>query len=145
MAMRSVANQNGALGLCNPGLQWITPDQFIVHQTLFGCHIYYIVPNLRESRLIQIMMDVFFSPADGPRSLARSQLLHLPDGGVNSGYAIFRAYFDVPDRFKGYPSLQDFITEDEDVVRFWVGRDMHGFIYTWNKGRCVANSSVIRQ
>ncbi|KAF1841293.1 salicylate hydroxylase [Cucurbitaria berberidis CBS 394.84] len=85
----------------------------------------------------KILGDVLIA-ADGPRSLARSQLLKLPEGRVNSGYAIFRAYFEVSDSFKSNPALEELAKEDEDVVRFWVGRDMHGFIYTWNKGRDCA-------
>lgn len=28
--------------------------------------------------------------------------------------------------------------DDEDTTKFWVGPDMHGFIYTWKQGRCVS-------
>jgi flavin-dependent dehydrogenase len=89
----------------------------------------------------EILGDVVIA-ADGPRSLARSQLLHLPEGRVNSGYAIFRAYFEIPDLFQGNDLLRDMVKKDEDIVRFWVGRDMHGFIYTWNKGRYSKNSNI---
>ncbi|KAB5580373.1 salicylate hydroxylase [Coniochaeta sp. 2T2.1] len=75
---------------------------------------------------------------DGPRSLARSQLLQLPESRVNSGYAIFRAYFNITDEMRQLPAFSDMIKADEDRVRFWVGRDMHGFIYTWNHGQDCA-------
>ncbi|KAF9888970.1 hypothetical protein FE257_008140 [Aspergillus nanangensis] len=75
---------------------------------------------------------------DGPRSLARAQLLHLPESRVNSGYAIFRAYFNITEEMRGLPAFGEMIQDGDDSVRFWVGRDMHGFIYTWNHGRDCA-------
>ena len=73
--------------------------------------------------------------ADGPKSLARSHLLKLPESKVNSGYAIYRAFFRLTDDMKSNPIVAALSREHEDVTRFWVGRDMHGFIYTWNHGR----------
>lgn len=77
---------------------------------------------------------------DGPKSLARSQLLGLPESKVNSGYAIFRAYFNVTDEMKKNPYMADLSREHEDTTKFWVGPDMHGFIYTWRNGRLVKSS-----
>lgn len=77
--------------------------------------------------------------ADGPRSLARAQLLKLPETKVNSGYAIFRAYFNITDELKQrVPGIKEMLKEGEDTARAWVGRDMHGFIYTWKNGKDCA-------
>ncbi|KAH8889176.1 salicylate hydroxylase [Thozetella sp. PMI_491] len=84
-----------------------------------------------------IVGDVVLA-ADGPKSLARPQLLGLPESKVNSGYAIFRAFFTVTDDMRKNPYMADLSRDYEDVTRFWVGRDMHGFIYTWNYGRDCA-------
>lgn len=72
---------------------------------------------------------------DGPKSLARSRLLGLPESRVNSGYAIFRAFFDIPPEMRNNALLKELVDPHEDMTRFWVGRDLHGFIYTWNGAR----------
>lgn len=82
----------------------------------------------------KILGDVVLA-CDGPKSLARSQLLGLPESRVNSGYAIFRAFFELTDEMLQEPLLAELAKKDEDTTRFWVGEDMHGFIYTWNQGR----------
>lgn len=82
----------------------------------------------------RILGDVVLA-CDGPKSLARTQLLHLPESRVSSGYAIFRAYFEITDEMLQDPFLADLTSKDHDTTRFWVGKDMHGFIYTWNQGR----------
>ncbi|KAK7417296.1 hypothetical protein QQZ08_011676 [Neonectria magnoliae] len=85
----------------------------------------------------KILGDVVLA-CDGPKSLARSQLLGLPESRVNSGYAIFRAFFELTDEMLKEPLLAELTKKDEDTTRFWVGEDMHGFIYTWNQGRDCA-------
>ncbi|KAI1079802.1 salicylate hydroxylase [Whalleya microplaca] len=85
----------------------------------------------------KVLGDVVLA-CDGPRSLARSKVLHLPESRVNSGYAIFRAFFTVSDEMRKNPYLSEFAKEDEDTTVFWVGPDMHGFIYTWNNGQDCA-------
>lgn len=82
----------------------------------------------------KILGDVVLA-CDGPKSLARTQLLQLPESTVNSGYAIFRAFFNITDEMRQLPEFSEMIKPGEDSVRFWVGRDMHGFIYTWKNGR----------
>lgn len=82
----------------------------------------------------KILGDVVLA-CDGPKSLARSQLLHLPESKVNSGYAIFRAFFEISDEMFQDPLLADLMSKEHDTTRFWVGEDMHGFIYVWNHGR----------
>ncbi|KAF7541973.1 hypothetical protein G7Z17_g11848 [Cylindrodendrum hubeiense] len=85
----------------------------------------------------KILGDVVLA-CDGPKSLARSQLLGLPESRVNSGYAIFRAFFELTEEMLQDPFMAELTKKDEDTTRFWVGEDMHGFIYTWNQGRDCA-------
>ncbi|CAG9945196.1 unnamed protein product [Clonostachys rosea f. rosea IK726] len=85
----------------------------------------------------KILGDVVLA-CDGPKSLARSQLLGLPESRVNSGYAIFRAFFQITDEMLKDPFMAELTRKDQDTTRFWVGKDMHGFIYTWNEGRDCA-------
>jgi len=83
----------------------------------------------------RILGDVVLA-CDGPKSLAREHLLGLEESKVNSGYAIFRAFFNItPELLLEHPALNDMILNGEDTVRCWVGRDMHGFIYVWNDGK----------
>ncbi|KAI6090274.1 salicylate hydroxylase [Hypoxylon rubiginosum] len=85
----------------------------------------------------KILGDVVLA-CDGPRSLARSKLLHLPESRVNSGYAIFRAFFNVTEEMRKNPYLAALAKDEEDTTIFWVGPDMHGFIYTWNHAKDCA-------
>ncbi|EXJ72487.1 uncharacterized protein A1O5_04992 [Cladophialophora psammophila CBS 110553] len=73
--------------------------------------------------------------ADGPRSKARQQVLGLPDAKVNSGYAIYRAYYSLSEEHKRNPYLKEFCNPDRDLTMMWVAKDLHAIIYTWNKGR----------
>ncbi|KAF4828951.1 FAD-dependent monooxygenase roqM [Colletotrichum tropicale] len=85
----------------------------------------------------KILGDVVLA-CDGPKLIARDQLLNLTESKVNSGYAIFRAYFNITDELRQAPGIAELLPEGEDCVRCWVGRDMHGFIYTWKNGRDCA-------
>ncbi|KAH8894024.1 salicylate hydroxylase [Thozetella sp. PMI_491] len=85
----------------------------------------------------KILGDVVLA-CDGPRSIAREQLLNLAESKVNSGYAIFRAHFNFDDELRQRPGIQEMIRKGEDSVRCWVGRDMHGFIYTWKNSQDCA-------
>jgi flavin-dependent dehydrogenase len=82
----------------------------------------------------KILGDVVLA-CDGPKSMAREQLLSLKESKVNSGYAIFRAFFNITDEMLKDPLVAEMVNEGEDTVRCWVGRDMHGFIYTWKGGK----------
>lgn len=82
----------------------------------------------------KILGDVVLA-SDGPRSLARAQLLGLAETKINSGYAIFRAFFNITDEMRELPGIKDMLLDGEDSVRCWVGRDMHGFIYIWKNGK----------
>lgn len=73
--------------------------------------------------------------ADGPRSIARQQVLGLPDTKVNSGYAIFRGYFTLNEEHQKNPLLKEFCDPTRDLTRLWVAHDLHLIIYTWNKGK----------
>ncbi|KAF0324936.1 FAD binding domain protein [Colletotrichum asianum] len=85
----------------------------------------------------KILGDVVLA-CDGPKSIARDQLLNLTESKVNSGYAIFRAYFNITDELRQAPGIAELLPEGEDCVRCWVVGDMHGFIYTWKNGRDCA-------
>ncbi|KAJ5213535.1 Asperlicin C monooxygenase [Penicillium cf. viridicatum] len=39
---------------------------------------------------------------------------------------------------KRVPLIREVVKNNEDTVRCWVGRDMHGFIYTWKNGKDCA-------
>ena len=75
--------------------------------------------------------------ADGPKSIARQQILGLPDTKVNSGYAIFRAHFTLTEEHKANPHLVEFCDPTTDMTRLWVTNHLHMIIYTWNKGRDI--------
>lgn len=75
--------------------------------------------------------------ADGPRSIARQQVLGLPDTKVNSGYAIFRAYFTLTDEHRKNPLFKDFCCPTTDMTKLWVSKDLHMLVYTWNKGKDI--------
>ncbi|OQE29456.1 hypothetical protein PENSTE_c002G03703 [Penicillium steckii] len=85
----------------------------------------------------KILGDVVIA-ADGPKSLARCELLGLEESKVNSGYAIFRAYFNITPEMLEKPFFSELVRRDEDIVRCWVGPDIHGFIYVWKNGRDCA-------
>lgn len=73
--------------------------------------------------------------ADGPRSLARSKILGLPESSVNSGYAIYRAYFTMGEEHKKNPLIAEYTNPDKDYTRMWIGKDLHFIVYSWNNGR----------
>ncbi|GME23743.1 salicylate hydroxylase [Neofusicoccum parvum] len=84
----------------------------------------------------KILGDVVLA-ADGPRSLARQLVLGLPDNKVNSGYAIYRAFFTLTEEHRKNPLLTEFCDPNKDMTRMWVGTDLHGIIYTWNRGKDI--------
>lgn len=81
----------------------------------------------------KILGDVVLA-CDGPRSLARSQVLCLPDRKVNSGYAIYRAYYELNEEQQKNPLIAKYIDVNEDKAMMHIGRDMHSFVYTWRRG-----------
>ncbi|KAF3010532.1 hypothetical protein E8E14_010419 [Neopestalotiopsis sp. 37M] len=73
--------------------------------------------------------------ADGPRSLARSQILKLPETKVNSGYAIYRAYVTMGEQHRKNLLIAEYTNPHKDLTRIWIAKDLHFIIYSWNKGR----------
>jgi 2-polyprenyl-6-methoxyphenol hydroxylase-like FAD-dependent oxidoreductase len=73
--------------------------------------------------------------ADGPRSIARQQVLGLPDQKVNSGYAIYRAFIEIKDEHRRNSYLAEFCDPKQDHTKMWVTQDLHMIIYTWMQGR----------
>lgn len=82
----------------------------------------------------KILGDVVVA-ADGPRSLARQAVLNLPDIKINSGYAIYRAFYTLTDEHRKNRLLAPLSNPDKDITKMWVGHDMHALVYVWNKGR----------
>ncbi|KAH8881868.1 salicylate hydroxylase [Thozetella sp. PMI_491] len=72
---------------------------------------------------------------DGPKSLARSKVLDLPDNKVNSGYAIFRAHYNLTPEMRKNIHMARFCDPENDFTGMWVGTDLHGLIYSWNNGQ----------
>ena len=82
----------------------------------------------------RIVGDVVLA-ADGPRSLARQRVLNLPDTKVNSGYALYRAYFTLTEEHRRNPLMKEFCDLMRDVTKMWVAKDLHMIIYTWMQGK----------
>lgn len=81
----------------------------------------------------KILGDVVLA-CDGPRSLARSQVLSLPDNKVNSGYAIYRAFYELDEELQKNPLISRYIDVNQDKALMHIGRDTHSFVYTWRRG-----------
>jgi 2-polyprenyl-6-methoxyphenol hydroxylase-like FAD-dependent oxidoreductase len=108
-------------------------------KTIFGDAVVTYVDTESEVGVItkkgkKYVGDVVIA-ADGPRSIARQQVLNLPDTKTNSGYAIYRAYFKLTKEHASNPHLAEFCNPDLDVTKMWVAQDLHMIIYTWNKGK----------
>ena len=73
--------------------------------------------------------------ADGPKSLGRTQILGLPETKVNSGYAIYRAYFNLNDEHRSNPLLAPLCLPSPNFAGLWVGDDLHMIVYTWKAGK----------
>ncbi|OAA53202.1 Aromatic-ring hydroxylase-like protein [Cordyceps fumosorosea ARSEF 2679] len=84
----------------------------------------------------QFTADVVVA-ADGPRSISRQQVLGLPDTKVKSGYAIFRAHFNLTQEHRKNPALEVFCDPTTDTTKLWVGKDLHMVVYTWNHGKDI--------
>lgn len=72
---------------------------------------------------------------DGPRSLARKKVLKLQDNKVNSGYAIYRSFYTLTPEMRKNIHMARSCDPEHDFTGMWVGKDLHGLIYTWNEGR----------
>lgn len=79
--------------------------------------------------------------ADGPRSIARGQVLQLDDekiDGTSSGWAVFRSFFKTDEAMRSHPGLKDLYREDRDTVRFWMYDNLSLMAFVWNKGQDIA-------
>lgn len=90
-------------------------------------------PKVITQSGIEYVGDVVIA-ADGPRSIARQQVLGLPDTKVNSGYAIFRAHYSLTEKHRNNPQLKEFCNPTVDNTRLWVTKDLHAIVYSWNHG-----------
>jgi flavin-dependent dehydrogenase len=84
----------------------------------------------------KILGDVVVA-SDGPKSLGREQLLGLSESKVNSGYAIYRAYYDLTEEHHANPLFKKLTRKSPNVAEMWIGRDIHGFVYTWKEGTTI--------
>ncbi|KAJ6186504.1 salicylate hydroxylase [Penicillium mononematosum] len=85
----------------------------------------------------KVLGDVVLG-CDGPRSLARTQVLGLPDNKVNSGYAIYRAWYELTDEHRKNPHIRKLCNPDQDQAAMLFGDNMHSFIYTWGNATQLA-------
>ncbi|KAJ9144692.1 FAD binding domain protein [Pleurostoma richardsiae] len=79
--------------------------------------------------------------ADGPRSIARKQVLHLNDeekNGNSSGWAVFRSFFKTSEEARSHPDLQHLFHSDRDTVRFWMCDNLSMMLFVWNQGKDIA-------
>ncbi|KAJ3949618.1 uncharacterized protein N0V96_000741 [Colletotrichum fioriniae] len=56
--------------------------------------------------------------ADGPRSIARAQVLHLDDKKIDettSGWSVFRSFFKTDETMRNHPGIKDLFHEDRDT------------------------------
>lgn len=79
--------------------------------------------------------------ADGPRSIARGQVLNLNDDdndGKSSGWAVFRSFFKTDETMLKHPGLKDIYHTDRDTVRFWMYDNLSLMAFVWNQGKDIA-------
>ncbi|KAL2669799.1 hypothetical protein Neosp_015244 [[Neocosmospora] mangrovei] len=76
--------------------------------------------------------------ADGGRSLAREKVLGIKDAKSSSGWAIFRAFFQVTDEMRANPLLKDFTDPEKETIRIWISNSTTMLGYAWNGGENIA-------
>lgn len=76
--------------------------------------------------------------ADGPRSIARQQVLAIDDSKTSGPWAVFRSFFKTDEKARSHPDLQGFFYPDKDTVRFWMYEDLTLMAFQWNGGEDVA-------
>lgn len=105
----------------------------------FGCEVvdYIETDNSASVHLKtgEVIIGDCILASDGPRSIARQKVLHLEDKKVNSGYAIYRAFFELTDEHRKDPRIKDFCRKDVDTLKIWLGPDAHTLAYSWNEGK----------
>ncbi|KAK4939264.1 hypothetical protein LTR10_020461 [Elasticomyces elasticus] len=65
-----------------------------------------------------IMGDVVIA-ANGPKSLAKLMILGIQDKSFNSGYAIYRSFFDVDDAVRSDPLTKIYASEEDHIQLSW--------------------------
>jgi 2-polyprenyl-6-methoxyphenol hydroxylase-like FAD-dependent oxidoreductase len=76
--------------------------------------------------------------ADGPRSIARKQVLDITDSKDGTSWAVFRSFFKTDEKARKHPDLQNFFYPDRDTVRFWMYENLTLMAFQWNGGEDVA-------
>jgi 2-polyprenyl-6-methoxyphenol hydroxylase-like FAD-dependent oxidoreductase len=79
--------------------------------------------------------------ADGPRSIARKQVLGMNDEdktSKGSGWAVFRTFFKTDEAMRNHPDLQGLYHSDSDTVRFWMHDNLSLMVFVWNQGKDIA-------
>lgn len=76
--------------------------------------------------------------ADGPRSIARKQVLDIDDSKDVSSWSVFRSFFKTNEVVRKHPDLQNFFYPDRDTVRFWMYEHLTLMAFQWNGGEDVA-------
>lgn len=76
--------------------------------------------------------------ADGPRSIARKQVLGLADEKTSSNWSVYRSFFKTDEKARAHPDLQNFFYSDRDTVRFWMYEHLTLMAFQWNGGDDVA-------
>ncbi|KAL1637013.1 hypothetical protein SLS58_009539 [Diplodia intermedia] len=75
--------------------------------------------------------------AEGPKSLGREQVLGLPESKVKSGYAIYRAHYNLTGEHRKNPLLAPFCCKSPEVARLWLGTDLHMFVFSCKEGKDI--------
>ncbi|KAK1624879.1 hypothetical protein BDP81DRAFT_464268 [Colletotrichum phormii] len=79
--------------------------------------------------------------ADGPRSIARAQVLHLDDKKIDettSGWSVFGSFFKTDETMRNHPGIKELFHEDRDTVRFWMYDNLSLMAFVWNQGQDIA-------
>ncbi|KAF7553035.1 hypothetical protein G7Z17_g3897 [Cylindrodendrum hubeiense] len=79
--------------------------------------------------------------ADGPRSVAREQVLGLineDETNTDSKWAVFRSFFKTDEASRELLRANGLLYPDRDLVRFWMFDNLSMMAFVWNDGADVA-------
>lgn len=79
--------------------------------------------------------------ADGPRSIAREQVLGLvneDETNTDSKWAVFRSFFKTDEASREVLRKNGLLYPDRDLVRFWMFDNLSMMAFVWNDGADVA-------
>ncbi|KAK7222835.1 hypothetical protein V2G26_010838 [Clonostachys chloroleuca] len=79
--------------------------------------------------------------ADGPRSIAREQVLGLfneDETNTDSKWAVFRTFFKTDEASRAILKERGLFKEDRDTLRFWMCDNLTLLAFVWNDGLDVA-------